>query len=452
MTVRVGSLVRRHASRLRSEVRRLSRTGAIAWDEELLLGPTPPLGPIRTAFHDAGQAPVTRPYELVGRATHAGTEWSSLSPLARACVALEVLHRLVAIRESTTSGIGRWCGLDEEAATRFEGVEARRRAAMAIILALRAQHLRTRRRRFSARPLALDGVGLTQTTEVVPRGVSLVLLGEESPCWAPYPVAFANLVTGNTLLVSPSAKAVEPATVLVEVWRQVLVDHGLAADVVQLAVVPEFDLDYERELVSHYLIALIDDTIPGTGSLATLQTNAPHALVRQEPAGRHVVLLDSGQHHRNVLEGLEAAARAGAALRAKPLLVVVPPDGLVLESTRLTGAQVADEIGRLARTVDPGPGQERSWQVTMGAPGSPSLDQLDRLRSFPGVRALHLVSADPRLTRRASGWARSAGVFLLVENAFEGPIGDVRAQEASALLDDDFVAPRLRTHHARLRV
>jgi hypothetical protein len=407
---------------------------------------------VRTPFPSPDQLPEIRPYDLVSRATHAATQWSSLSPLTRACVASEVLHRLVAIRESTASGIGTGCGLDPLAAARFEGVEARHRAAVAITLALRAQHLRTRRRRLSPRPLALDGVGLSQTTEVVPRGVSLVLLGEESPCWAPYPAAFANLVTGNTLLISPSPGAVEPATALVEIWRQVLVDHGLSADVVQLAVVPEFDLDYERELLSHHLIALIDDTIPGTDSRPALRTNAPHALVREEPAGRHVVLLDSGQDHDNVLAGLETAARAGAALGAMPLLVVVPPDGLALPSGRVEGQVVADEIRRLAMPDGSSADSERSWQVAVGPTRSEPLELLDRLRSTPGVRALHLVSGDARIARSAASWARDAGAFLLVEDPFGGPICDVRAQEASALLDDDFVAPRLRTHHARLRV
>lgn len=447
----MASLVRRHASRVRSEVRRLSRTGAIAWDEELLVGPTllstrawtPSLRPV--------EVPETRPHELVRQATEAETRWRSLSPLTRACAANEVLHRLVAIRASTASGIGEWCGLDPEAAARFEGVEARHRAALAITLALRAQHLRTRRRRLGSRPLALDGAGLSQTTEVIPRGVSLVRLGEESPCWAPYPAAFANLVTGNTLLVWPSPHSAESALVLVEIWRAVLVDHGLPADVVQLALAPEDDVLFERELASHHLIALIDDVVPGATSGVTLQTNAPHAVVRREPMGRDVVLLDDGQDHGNVLAGLASAARAGAALQARPLMVVVPPGGLVLESGLRSAEQVAQDVRRVATSGTDNQHPERAWDVTVGPQGSRSLELLDRLRSGPGVRAVHLVSADSRLVGRANTWARDAGVFLFVENSLGGPIGDVRAQEASALLDDDFVAPRLRSHHARIR-
>lgn len=450
MSPTTASLVRRHASHVRSEVRRLNRTGAIAWDEERLAGP-PPRVPVRAQLLSPDELPETRPYDLVSRATHAATHWSSLSPLTRACVASEVLHRLVAIRDATAPDLGTWCGLDPQEAARFEGVEARHRAALAIILALRAQHLRTRRRRLGPRPLTVDGVGLSQTTRVVPRGVGLVLLGEESPCWAPYPAVFANLVAGNTLLISPSPLAVESASALVEVWRQSLTDHGLSADVVQLAVVPELDLDYERELLSHHLVALIDDTIPGSDARAALRTNAPHAVVRHEPPGRHVVLLDGGQDHGNVVAGLETAAGAGAALRAMPLLVVVPPDGLALQSRRLDGRTVAEEIRRLALSGGISADSGRSWEVTVGPTRSRPLELLERLRSNPGVRALHLVSADAGLVHDAGGWAREAGAFLLVEDSSAGPILDVRAQEASALLDDDFVSPRLRTHHARLR-
>lgn len=449
MVATVASLVRRHATRMRSEVRRLSRTGAIAWDEELLVGParsTPVWSPARSL----DGVPEASPYEMVGHATEAAPRWRSLSPLTRACVASEVLHRLVAIRASTAPLLGSWSGLAPADAARFEGVEARHRAAMAISLALRAQHLRTRRRRLGPRPLALDGAGLTQTTELVPRGVSLLFVGEESPCWAPYPAAFANLVTGNTLLVSPSPLGAESALVLVETWRAVLSDHGLPADTVQLAIAPEDDLYFVRELVSHHLIALIDDAVPGVTSGPTLQTNAPHAVVLQEPVGRHVVLLDERQDHANLLAGLAAAARAGAALRAKPLLVVVPPDGLQTAAGRLGAEQVVHDVRRAVAGVDEAR-PERAWDVTIARAGTGPLERLDSLRRGPGVRALHLVTADAALGRRAAAWAHDAGIFLLVEDSHGGPVGDVRAQEASAILDDDFVAPRLRTHHARFR-
>ncbi|MCY7396654.1 MAG: aldehyde dehydrogenase family protein [Nocardioides sp.] len=441
--------MRRHATRVRSEVRRLSRTGAIAWDEELLVGPVrgaPTWSPPRTP----AEVPEVSPYELVGRAVKAASPWRSLSPLTRACVASEVLHRLVAIRASTAPLLGTWSGLDPQAAARFEGVEARHRAALAIYLALRAQHLRTRRRRLGARPLALDGAGLTQTTELMPRGVSLIFLSEESPCWAPYPAAFANLVTGNTLLVSPSPLGAASAVVLVETWRAVLTDHGLPADTVQIALAPEDDLYFMRELVSHHLIALIDDAVPGAGSAPTLQTNAPHAVVVQEPKGRHVMLLDERQDHANLLAGLAATAKAGAALRVKPLLVVVPSDGIETDAGPRGADQVVDDVRRAVAGADHDR-PERAWAFTVAHAGAPQLERLDELRRGPGVRALHLVTSDAGLSRRVAAWAHDAGVFLLVEDSHGGPIGDVRAQEAAATLDDDFVAPRLRTHRARFR-
>ncbi len=448
MSATIASLVRRHAARARSDVRRLSRTGAIAWDEDVLVDPSAQHVGDWTPSRRLAEMPEIRPFQLVAHSTAAATRWRSLSPLTRACVAREVLHRLVAVRESTVPAIGPWCGLEPEEAARFEGVEARHRAALAITLALRAQHLRTRRRRLGPRPLSLDGAGLSQTTEVIPRGVSLVFLGEESPCWAPYPAVFANLVAGNTLLVCPSRLGAESAWALVDIWRTVLDDHGLPADVVQLALAPEDDLYYTRELLAHHLIALIDDVTPSATSGPTLPTIAPQAVVRQEPVGRHVVLLDGAQDHTRVLAGLAAAARAGEALRTSPLLVVVPHDGVADSSGRLSAEQVAEDVRRVA-PADTRPAQ--AWEVTVCTRGSTPLDLLDSLRRQPGVRAVHLVTADLRLAARASTWAHDAGVFLLIEDSHGGPIGDVRVHEAAALLDDDFVAPRLRTHHARLR-
>lgn len=76
---------------------------------------------------------------------------------------------------------------------------------------------------------------LKKTWKPIPRGVSLVIGCSTFPVWNSIPAIFANLITGNPVIVKPHPKAVLPLAIVVSEIRQVLKESGLKTEIVQLA-------------------------------------------------------------------------------------------------------------------------------------------------------------------------------------------------------------------------
>ncbi|NUM32381.1 MAG: aldehyde dehydrogenase family protein [Bacteroidetes bacterium] len=76
---------------------------------------------------------------------------------------------------------------------------------------------------------------LKKTWKPIPRGISLVIACSTFPVWNSIPAIFANLITGNPVIVKPHPKAVLPLAIVVSEIRQVLKESGLKTETVQLA-------------------------------------------------------------------------------------------------------------------------------------------------------------------------------------------------------------------------
>ena len=94
---------------------------------------------------------------------------------------------------------------------------------------------------------------------IVPRGVGLVIACQTFPTWNSYPGLFADLATGNTVLVKPHPRAILPLALTVRVAREVLAEAGFPADVVLLAA-DEPGAEVTKGLVTHPDVRLIDFT------------------------------------------------------------------------------------------------------------------------------------------------------------------------------------------------
>jgi len=136
---------------------------------------------------------------------------------------------------------------------------------------------------------------------IVPRGTGLVLGCCTFPTWNGYPGLFADLATGNTVIVKPHPGAILPLAITVRVARDVLRESGFDPNIVTLLATNPNDGELVKKLAQRPEIKLIDFT-GSTQNGTWLERNAHQAQVFTEKAGVNQIVIDS-------VDDIKAAAR-----------------------------------------------------------------------------------------------------------------------------------------------
>ncbi|MFG1307516.1 phenylacetic acid degradation protein PaaN, partial [Xanthobacter autotrophicus] len=71
------------------------------------------------------------------------------------------------------------------------------------------------------KPMGRASIRLDKDFHVVPRGIGLVIGCATFPTWNSYPALFADLVTGNAVIVKPHPAAILPLALTVKIGREV---------------------------------------------------------------------------------------------------------------------------------------------------------------------------------------------------------------------------------------
>jgi phenylacetic acid degradation protein paaN len=232
--------------------------------------------------------PVFAADTLVARGQDAFRSWSRLAPAERAALLVEALEHsaknffLIAFATMHTTGQGFVMSFQAS------GPHAWDRALEAVALGL---HEQTRFPQETAwdKPMGKVTVSLRKKFRAVGRGVGVVIGCSTFPVWNSFPAIFANLVTGNTVLVKPHPKAVLPIAVAVADIRASLAANGIDPDVIQLAV--DGDAPLAFALAQHPDVALVDYT--GNSAFGEQLEHIPGKIVFTEKAGVNSVILDS---------------------------------------------------------------------------------------------------------------------------------------------------------------
>jgi phenylacetic acid degradation protein paaN len=136
---------------------------------------------------------------------------------------------------------------------------------------------------------------------IVPRGTGLVLGCCTFPTWNSYPGLFADLATGNTVIVKPHPGAILPLAITVRIVRAVLREAGFDPNVVTLLATGPNDGEQVRQLALRPEIKLIDFT-GSTQNGTWLERHAHQAHVFTEKAGVNQIVIDS-------VDDIQAVAR-----------------------------------------------------------------------------------------------------------------------------------------------
>ncbi|CAB3804100.1 phenylacetic acid degradation protein PaaN [Paraburkholderia fynbosensis] len=245
--------------------------------------------------------PKADPDALIEAAAAAQRDWRAAGPQAWIGVSLEILARVNRASFEIGYSVMHTTGQAFMMAFQAGGPHAQDRALEAVVYAwdqLRRIPVDAHWEKPQGKnpPLAMH-----KRYTVVPRGTGLVLGCCTFPTWNGYPGLFADLATGNTVIVKPHPGAILPLALTVRIARDVLREAGFDPNVVTLLATEPNDGALVQELALRPEIKLIDFT-GSTENGTWLERHAHQAQVYTEKAGVNQIVIDS-------VDDIKAAAR-----------------------------------------------------------------------------------------------------------------------------------------------
>src|SRR5258708_24383971 len=110
------------------------------------------------------------------------------------------------------------------------------------------------------KPGKTEPTRLEKTFRILPRGVGVVVGVSTFPTWNSYPAIFADLATGNAVVVKPHPAVRLPLAITVEISRAVLKEAGFDPNLVTLAS-DSAEEPSAKQLVTHPDVGIVD--VPG---------------------------------------------------------------------------------------------------------------------------------------------------------------------------------------------
>ncbi len=185
---------------------------------------------------------------------------------------------------------------------------------------------------------------------IVPRGIGLVIGCCTFPTWNGFPGMFADLATGNAVVVKPHPAAILPLALTVRIAREVLAEAGFDPNVVTLVAHEPGD-DVAKTLALRPEVRLIDFT----GSAANgnwLEANARQAQVYTEKSGVNQIVVDSAEDFKGVARNVAfSLSLYTGQMCTAPQNIYVPKGGIDTADGRLTFDQVAAGIAEAVQKL-----------------------------------------------------------------------------------------------------
>ncbi|AUT69630.1 phenylacetic acid degradation protein PaaN [Paraburkholderia hospita] len=329
--------------------------------------------------------PKSDPDALIAAAAKAQRKWREAGPKAWIGVSLEILTRINRLSFEIGYSVMHTTGQAFMMAFQAGGPHAQDRALEAVTYAW------DQLRRIPAdahweKPQGKNPpLAMQKRFNIVPRGTGLVLGCCTFPTWNGYPGLFADLATGNTVIVKPHPGAILPLAITVRVARDVLREAGFDPNVVTLLATEPNDGELVQNLAKRPEIKLIDFT-GSTQNGTWLERNAHQAQVFTEKAGVNQIVIDS-------IDDIKAAARNIAFSLAlysgqmctAPQNIYVPRDGIRTAEGTIPFQAVADAIAGAVQKLGSDPA--RAVEL-LGAIQNEAIEQrIDEARKLGHVLA-----------------------------------------------------------------
>ncbi|MDR5732873.1 phenylacetic acid degradation protein PaaN [Caballeronia sp. LZ025] len=288
--------------------------------------------------------PKADPDALIQASLQAQKQWRAAGPQAWVGVSLEILSRLNRASFEIGYSVMHTTGQAFMMAFQAGGPHAQDRALEAVVYAW-DQLRRIPAEAHWEKPQGKNPpLAMQKRYSIVPRGAGLVLGCCTFPTWNGYPGLFADLATGNTVIVKPHPGAILALAITVRIARDVLREAGFDPNVVMLLATEPNDGPLVQQLAVRPEIKLIDFT-GSTQNGTWLERNAHQAQVFTEKAGVNQIVIDS-------VDDMKAAARNIAFSLAlysgqmctAPQNIYVPRDGIRTADGQLSFDEVAKAL------------------------------------------------------------------------------------------------------------
>jgi phenylacetic acid degradation protein paaN len=384
--------------------------------------------------------PRSDPDGLFAAIEHALPAWRKAGPEAWVGVCLEILTRINQQSFLLAHAIMHTTGQAFVMAFQAGGPHAQDRGLEAVTYAWDQMHRVPAQARWEKPQGKGEPVRMHKQFRIVPRGVGLVMGCSTFPTWNGYTGLFADLATGNAVVVKPHPGAILPLAITVKIAREVLAEAGFDPNVVSL-VAHEAGDDTAQRLALRPEVKIIDFT-GSTANGRWLEEHARQAQVYTEKAGVNQVIVDSTDDFAGMARNLAfSLALYTGQMCTAPQNLYVPKDGIDTADGHLSFAEVARGIaaavGKL--TADPA----RAVEI-LGAVQNDSV-----LRRLEAARSLGELVLDTRTLAHAQYEQATVRTPLLVKldrgdratylNEWFGPIAFIVATDST---DDSLAIAR----------
>jgi phenylacetic acid degradation protein paaN len=267
---------------------------------------------------------------------------------------------------------------------------------------------------------------------IVPRGIGLIVASSTFPNWNSYPALFADLATGNAVVVKPHPNAILPLAITVEIARTALAEAGHDPNVVTLAADTP-DAPIAKDLAVRTEIGLIDFT--GSSAFGGwLEQNAKNAIVFTEKAGVNSVVIDSTDDLQGLARNLAMSVSLySGQMCTAPQNIFVPRGGIESGEEHVSFDDVATAIVKAIEGLLSAP--ERAVEVLGAIASDATLARTHEQNGKPGVLLGGREVAHPQFPQarvRTPVVARlDAAERERYENELFGPIAFVVATDST---------------------
>ncbi|KMZ12036.1 Aldehyde dehydrogenase, PaaZ [Candidatus Burkholderia humilis] len=288
--------------------------------------------------------PKSDPDTLIQAAAKAQTDWRAAGPKAWVGVSLEILSRLNRASFEIGFSVMHTTGQAFMMAFQAGGPHAQDRALEAVVYAW-DQLRRIPQEAHWEKPQGKNPPrAMNKRFTIVPRGAGLVLGCCTFPTWNGYPGMFADLATGNVVIVKPHPGAILPLAITVRIARDVLREAGFDPNVVTLLATEPNDGAIVQNLAVRPEIKLIDFT-GSTQNGSWLERNAHQAQVYTEKEGVNQIVIDSVDDLKSTARNIAfSLALYSRQMCTAPQNIYVPREGIQTPDGHLSFDDVAKAI------------------------------------------------------------------------------------------------------------
>lgn len=264
---------------------------------------------------------------LFAAARRAMPRWAEASAEQRLGLCMEIVDRLYDDVFESAQAVMHTAGQSALMSYAGSGTNALDRGVEALVYA-QAAMAGIRREALWERRFGSTDIRLRKQFRLVPRGVAVVFTCATFPTWNAYPAFFANLATGNPVIVKPHPTAILPMAIAVRVCRAVLAGAGFDPNLVTLCI-DSIAEPLGKVLVRHPETAILDFT--GSARFgAWVEANAWPALCYSETSGVNTVVVESAADIDAVVKSLATTMSLfSAQMCTSPQNLYIPASGIV---------------------------------------------------------------------------------------------------------------------------